>query len=289
MIISRRSFLATASSLAPLLHSRALAAKLEGVRIGVTDWDFGRVGKIESIAVAKSLGFEGVQLRLDREKGTDRLALENPELQASYLAESKRQNLPLAGTSLAGLQADPKQSGKLGERWVASGIAITRNLHAGVLLVPLFFKDVPSATASDYAVALLKDMAPEAQKSGVVMGLENWLSAEDNVRIMDRIQSPAVRMYYDVGITTRLGLDAPKEIRWLGRNRVAQFHLKDDVRYFGEGKVDFAAVLRAIADIGYEGFANLEKSGMVRSSSVEDDMRRNLIYIRNVIEQVRRA
>ena len=44
MILSRRSFLATASSLAPLSNSRASAAKPEGVRIGVTDWDFGRVG-----------------------------------------------------------------------------------------------------------------------------------------------------------------------------------------------------------------------------------------------------
>ncbi|MCL5744954.1 MAG: sugar phosphate isomerase/epimerase [Acidobacteria bacterium] len=275
MTISRRSFLAAAS----------LLVRVPKFRIGVTDWDLGRAGKVESIAVAKRLGFEGIQLRLDREKGADRLVLANPELQAAYLEESKRLGLPLAGASLAGLQANPKQSGKSGESWVAAGIGITRKLNAGVLLVPFFFKDVPFAATSDYVTALLGDLAPDAEKAGVAIGLENWLSAEDNVRIMDRIHSPAVRMYYDVGITTRLGLDAPKEIRWLGKSRIAQIHLKDDVRYFGEGKVDFAAVLRAMAGIGYEGFAHIEKSGAVKSSTVEEDMRRNLNYIRAMMKQ----
>jgi L-ribulose-5-phosphate 3-epimerase len=284
MNLTRRSFLAC--TLAPAYAQRR---KLEGVRIGATDWDLGRAGKVESIAVAKRLGFDGVQVRLDREKGADRLVLENPELQTGYLVESRRQNIALAGTSLAALQADPKRSGREGEKWVAAGIAVTSKLKAEVLLVPFFFKDVPFPTTSDYVVALLKDTAAEAQRSGVVIGMENWLSAEDNARIMDRLGSPAVRMYYDVGITTRLGFDAPKEIRWLGKDRIAQFHLKDDVRYFGEGKVDFAAVLRAIADTGYRGFANLEKSGAVRSSTVEEDIERNLLYIREAVRRLQRG
>ena len=48
--------------------------------------------------------------------------------------------------------------------------------------------------------------------------------------------------------------------------------------YLGEGKIDFKAVLQAIADIRFVGFANLETSAP--SKSVEQDMRRNLQYIR---------
>jgi sugar phosphate isomerase/epimerase len=57
--------------------------------------------------------------------------------------------------------------------------------------------------------------------------------------------------------------------------------------YLGEGKVDFRAVMRAIADIGYEGFANLETPSP--SKSIESDTRRNLGYIRNLIEEIRRG
>ncbi len=66
--------------------------------------------------------------------------------------------------------------------------------------------------------------------------------------------------------------------RWLGRQRICQIHLKDNPHYLGEGKIDFKAVLQAIADIRFKGFANLETNSP--SNSVDGDMRRNLRYIR---------
>ena len=38
----------------------------------------------------------------------------------------------------------------------------------------------------DYVGDALRDLAPEATKAGVILGLENTISAEDNVRIMER-------------------------------------------------------------------------------------------------------
>jgi sugar phosphate isomerase/epimerase len=124
-------------------------------------------------------------------------------------------------------------------------------------------------------------MAPEAEKAGVFLGLEDTNSAEDNVRIMERSRSKAVSVYYDVGNSTTNGYDVIKEIRWLGKNRICQIHLKDNPGYMGEGKIDFPAVMRVISDIGLTGFANLETSAP--SHSIEGDMSRNLGYIRKVM------
>ena len=44
------------------------------------------------------------------------------------------------------------------------------------------------------------------------------------------------------------------------------------------GKIDFKAVLQAIADIQFKGFGNLETAAP--SKSADQDMRRNLQYIR---------
>src|SRR6185437_5912746 len=73
-----------------------------------------------------------------------------------------------------------------------------------------------------------RDIAPAAEKAGVILGLEDTISAEDNVRIMERSKSPAVLTYYDVGNSTEGGFDVQKEIRWLGKERICQFHLKDN-------------------------------------------------------------
>ena len=56
----------------------------------------------------------------------------------------------------------------------------------------------------------------EAEKAKVLLGLENTISAEDNLRIMERSKSKAVKTYYDVGNSTNDGFDIIKELRLLG-------------------------------------------------------------------------
>jgi sugar phosphate isomerase/epimerase len=90
-------------------------------------------------------------------------------------------------------------------------------------------------------------------------------------------------VYYDVGNSTEAGFDVVKEIRWLGKDRICQFHLKDNPHFLGEGKIQFAPIMRAIRDIRFSGFANLETDA--RPNQVEADLRRNLAYIRNVMAQ----
>jgi sugar phosphate isomerase/epimerase len=64
----------------------------------------------------------------------------------------------------------------------------------------------------------LREVAPKAEKAGVILGVESSLSAEDNMRIIDRVGSPAVKVYYDVANSTERGYDIGKEIRWLGKH-----------------------------------------------------------------------
>jgi hypothetical protein len=118
----------------------------------------------------------------------------------------------------------------------------------------------------------------------VILGLEDTISAEDNVRIMDRVASKNVLVYYDIGNSTNNGFDVVKEIRWLGKDRICQMHLKDNPNYMGEGKIDFDAVVKAIHDIGFTGWANLE-TDTHNGSTVEADMRRNLAFIRGELKR----
>jgi sugar phosphate isomerase/epimerase len=137
----------------------------------------------------------------------------------------------------------------------------------------------------DYVGDALKELAPEAQKAGIILGLEDTISAEDNVRIMDRAGNPkSLLVYYDVGNSTRAGFDVVPEIKWLGGKRICQVHLKDNPGYLGEGKIDFPKVVQALTDIGFSGFANLETDSP--SKVVEADMKRNLTYVRKLMMAV---
>ena len=267
-----------AASLWPSL-ARAAARGVQ-FRIGVTDWNLRQENKPEAVALARKLGFDGVQVSLG--KGTDTLPLADPAMQQTYLAESKRAGLPLASVCLEVLHRNILKSDPLGPRWVVDSIPIARALGVKVVLLPFFGKGALETPAEmDYVGDVLKEIAPQAEKVGVILGLEDTISAKDNVRIMEHAKSSAVLTYYDVGNSTKNGFDVTEEIRWLGAERICEVHLKDNPHYLGKGTIDFPAVVDALAEIGFKHWAQLETS--CPTDSVENDMATNLAYIRGVV------
>jgi sugar phosphate isomerase/epimerase len=280
--MTRRTFLQAAGA-ATAASANLLAAKPK-LEIGVTDWNLNQTGKVEAVGLAKQLGFDGIQVSLGRKPAADRLPLADPEIQEKYLAASKAQGIPINSTCLDILHVNCLKNDPLGKKWVADSIPITQKLNAKVVLLPFFGKCALATPAEmDYVGDLLRELGPEAGKAGVILGLENTISADDNIRILDRASSKAVQVYYDIGNSTNGGFDPSREIRQLGRKRICQFHFKDNPHYLGEGKIDMAAVLRAITEIEYRGFANLETDSPSRS--IEADMKRNLSFVRRLMAE----
>jgi len=275
MKVTRRTFLAAAAAL-------PAAGKSYAFDIGVTDWNLRLTGKLEAIALAARVGFAGVQVSLGRKPVDNKLPLDNNDLIAQYKAEAKKHNIKLMGTCLDILHVNYLKNDKLGAKWVADSIPITKKLGIKVILLPFFGKGaLETQGEKDYVGDVLRDIAPEAEKQGVILGLEDTISAEDNVRIAERSRSKAVVTYYDIGNSTRNGFDPVREIRWLGKKRICQIHLKDNPGYLGEGKIDMPAVLKAMRDIGFDQHAVLETDSP--SKNVEADMKRNLTYLLKVL------
>jgi sugar phosphate isomerase/epimerase len=279
---TRREFLSSAIALG--FTSRLAFAERAKLRIGVTDWNLNMGANPDAVSLAAQLGFDGVQVSFGRKIVNDKMPVDNPEVVARYLSLSKRYNIPIDGTCVDRLHDNGLKSDKLAPKWVLDSIRLTKALNAKVLLLPFFGRwALQSETEMINVGDVLRHLAPEAEKAGVILGLEDTISAEDNVRIMDRSRSANVLVYYDVGNSTRAGFDVVKEIRWLGKDRICQFHLKDNPHYLGKGDIQFPPIIKAIRDIGFSGYANLETDA--HPNQLEADMRRNLAYIRKVIEQ----
>jgi len=279
---TRREFLYSAAAFTFASHlGSAEGTKL---RIGVTDWNLNMGANPDAVALAARLGFEGLQVSFGRKIVDDKMPVDNPGIVARYLSLSKQYRIPIDGTCVDRLHDNGLKSDKLAPKWVRDSIRLTKALNAKVLLLPFFGRwALQSRDEMDHLGDVLRDLAPEAERAGVILGLEDTISAEDNVRIMDQSRSASVQVYYDVGNSTKAGFDVVKEIRWLGKDRICQFHLKDNPHYLGEGDIQFPAIIEAIRDIGFSGYANLETDS--HPNQLEADMRKNLAYIRNVIKQ----
>ena len=91
-----------------------------------------------------------------------------------------------------------------------------------------------------------------------MLGIESWLSAPDHLRILDAVGSRSVQVYYDLANSTQMGYDILAEIRQLGRDRICEFHAKENGFLLGQGRIDFPAVRKAMDDIGYSGWIQIE-------------------------------
>src|ERR1017187_7689319 len=302
--MTRRDLLAAALAV-PLV--RAAGAKIP---IGITDWNLRLSANPEAIPLAAQLGFDGIQISCGRRLAEDKMPLDNPQAIARCLALSKQHKIPIVATCADRLHDNGLKSDPLAVRWVRDSIRLTRAVGTRVLLLPFFGKwALGTGAEMEYTGDALRDLAPEAEKANVILGLENTISAEDNVRIMDRARSKNVLVYYDVGNSVCAGVDnvrimdrarsknvlvyydvgnsstngfdVVKEIRWLGKDRICQIHLKDNPNYLGEGKIQFVPIMAAIREIGFSGYAVLETDAK-SAATLEGDMQRNLGYARGV-------
>lgn len=275
----RRTFLQ--AGVAALTGTALGRASAEAFKVGVTDWNLRKGADPEAVTLAAQLGFQGVQVSFGREITDGKMPADNPETIARYLELSKKHNVTLDGTCVDRLHNNGLKSDPAASKWVLDSIRLTKQLGTRVLLLPFFGRwALETQAEKDHTGDVLKELAPEAEKASVVLGIEDTISAEDNVRIMDRAKSPNVLVYYDVGNSTLAGFDPVKEIRWLGKDRICQIHLKDNPHYLGEGKIQFEPIIRAMHDIGYSAWANLETE--VKPADLEHGMKKNLAYIRKL-------
>jgi L-ribulose-5-phosphate 3-epimerase len=213
-----------------------------------------------------------------------KLPTDNPDVIARYLSLAQQQGITIDGTCVDKLHDNGLKSDPLALKWMSDAIRLTRDLKTTVLLVPFFGRwAMKTDTEIAHVGDALRELAPEAEKAGVILGVEDTISAEDNVRIMDLSRSAHVKVYYDVGNSTKAGFDVVKEIRWLGKDRICQLHFKDNPHMLGEGSIQFAPIVRAIRDIGWSGWANLETDA--RPASFDEDLRQNLSYIQRILQQ----
>ena len=249
-----------------------------GFKIGVFDTYLGKAADPRSVKKAREFGIEGLQVDMGR---TDPPSLLDREVQRRYMELSKEHDVEIASLALGVLNTVPYKSDPRAERWVSQSIDACEAMGVEVVLLAFFVKGELcwDKQGVDAVVEKLKRVAPKAESAGVILGLESMLSGEQHMDIIERVGSPAVKVYYDVANSNSKGYNIYDEIRMLGSN-ICQFHAKDNSGLFGKGDIDFQRVREAMDDIDYRGWLVIEAGAI--PTGAEESLRANLEYLRKI-------
>ena len=222
---------------------------------------------LDRFKLAAAVGFQGVEAQTVKEPETV-AAIKEASVQSGVPIHSVMNmdhwKYPLSSgetsvveTSMKGMQTSLRNA----KEWGASA----------VLLVPAVV-DANTSYKDAYARSQerIRELVPLAKELGVVIAIENvWnkflLSPLEFVRYIDELESPWVKAYFDVGNIVLYGY--PQDwIRTLG-DRIVKVHLKDfdsDTKKFvplREGSIEWPAVVNALRETGFSGFATVELKG----------------------------
>jgi L-ribulose-5-phosphate 3-epimerase len=249
--------------------------------IGACDWSLGKTSDLKSLEVAKTIGLDGVQVS----PGTleNNMHLFRKEVQKQYLSEARTQGVQVGGLGLGILNKVPYASDPRAEEWVSKTIDAAKAMEVKVILVAFFEEgDIKNdKKGQQEVIKKFKKVAPKAEKAGVILGIESWLSAKEHMNIIDEVGSPNLQVYYDVANSHKMGYNIYDEIRWLGKN-ICEFHAKENGNLLGKGAIDFKEVRKAMDEIGFQGWVQIEGSVPPQKELVES-YKANNQFLRRIL------
>jgi len=300
MSISRRAFVKQAA-IASAAWPAAAAAQSTPVqtnaarnpvplRVGMTDWNLGQRGDITKIALAREIGLDGIQVSLQFPTDGKSPTLRDPATQAAFKRAALDNGIQICSLAIGspGKARLPFHSNPASAILLAEAVEVARNLGTNNILLPILgdsHLDMTNQAQVDTFIGMMKELARYAEKYEVVIGLEDWLSAEDNLRLLDAIGSDYVGIYYDahniVARNARNGRtgDIYVEPKLLGAH-IHQVHVKnaDKLLETPGGRIEWPRMAQEFYDIGYRGWYVLETGSPTKDLIA--DTRANIEYVK---------
>lgn len=254
------------------------------VRVGMTDWNLGQRGDIAKIALAREIGLDGIQVSVQYPTDGKTPTLRDTKTQETFKRAALENGIQICSLAIGnpGKARLPMHTNPAFAILLVEAVEIAHNLGTNNILLPILGDshiDMTNQSQVDTFVTMMKEVARYAEKHGVVVALEDWISAEDNIKLLDAIGSEYVAVYYDAHNIVPRVKDIYAEPKMLGK-RIHQIHVKNaNMLMSGQGgRLDWPRMAKEFYEIGYRGWYVLETGSPTKD--IVADTRANIEYVK---------
>lgn len=251
--------------------------------LGACDWSLQRACNPAVFTYAKKIGLDGVQLSYNSR--SDESYLLRPENQQAMLEAAKKSGVKIASLAIGELNRVPLKSEARTVEWVSGSIDAAKALKVKVVLLAFFSQgDLRNDEAGKKVVIeRLKSLMPKAEKQGVTLAIESYLSAQEHLDIIEAVGSPNLKVYYDPRNAADAGHDPYTEIPLLGQRKlICEVHLKENGLLLGQGSIDWPRIRQLLNEIHFKGWAQLE-GAMPPGKTLDEAYPQNVQYARKIV------
>ncbi len=260
-------------------------------RIAVCDWMILKRQKLGAFQLAKDIGADGLEVDMgglgDRETFDSQLA--KPEVRRQFLDKARGLNLEICSLAMSGFYAQSFAERPTVPRMVQDCLDTMKAMNVKIAFLPLGVQGdlLKRPGLRPAIVERLRAAGKQAEKAGVVIGIETALDAAGELRLLEEIDSPAIKSYFNFANALKNGRDLHAELRTLGKDRICQIHCTNEDGDWLENdpKVDMPRVKQTLDEMGWSGWLVIERSRDAKDArNVKRNFGANAAYLKKVFQ-----
>jgi L-ribulose-5-phosphate 3-epimerase len=260
-------------------------------KIAASDWMMLKRQTPGALTRAKECELDGVEVDMGPlgKRPDFQNKLREADFRAAYLEQAKKLGLQISSFAMSAFYGQSVAEHPKAEQFCNDWIDLMPQLGTKVGFLPVIFRkeDQPDVAVGK-VVALMKKVAPRAEKLGVIIGLNTSLDAAGNKKLLDAVASPAVRIAYNCGEAVDANRDIYSELQTLGKDRISQVipTLSDGVWLENDKRIDVPKLKQVLDDIGWRGWLVLQRSREKdKAGDVKYNFGGNAKYLKSVFQQ----
>jgi sugar phosphate isomerase/epimerase len=274
-------------------ETNAPAISQQRYKIAVCDWMILKRQKLGAFQLTKDIGADGVEVDMGS-LGTNETFVSaittDAKLRQQFLDKARELNLEIPSLAMSGFYAQSFAERPTVPRMTQDCIDTMKEMNVKIAFLPLGVRSdlVKHPEFRSNVVERLKLIGKQAEKAGVIIGVETELPAAEQVKLIDDVGSPAIKIYYNFSNPLQNGHDLIAELKTLGAKRICQIHCtdQDGVWLQDDPKIDMPKVKQTLDEMGWSGWLVIERSRKANDSrNVKGNFGANTTYMKSVFQK----
>lgn len=266
-------------------------SKKQRYKVAVIDLMLLKRQKLGAIPLAKEVGADGLEIDMgglgNRPTFDNKLLIDS--IRKQFQAKAKEEGISFSSVAMTGYYAQSFCQRDSFERSIGDCITTMNLLGVKTGFLPLGVQCdlVKNPALRTAVVERLKIVGKMAEAAHVVIGIETPLPAEEQVRLLKEIGSPAIKIYVNFADIIASGRDIHQELKVLGRKRICMIHCtnKDGVWLENDPAIDMYAIKKTLKKIRWRGWLVIERSRDAKEpSNVRKNFSANVKYVKAVFQ-----
>ena len=260
-------------------------------KISVCDWMMLKRQKIGAIELAKDIDADGLELDIGGlgQNVSFQNTLKDKKTRDLFISECNRLGIQFSSLALSAFYGQSFAKRENYEQLMDECITTMQDMGIKVAFLPMGNQSDLAKEPELYPIVLerLKVVAKKAEAAGVVIGIETTLPAKEEAKLIDQINSPAIKSYVNFSAILKRKGNIVQELKTLGKDRIIQIHASNTDGFWIENDpaLNMTEIKSVLDKMGWSGWLVVERSRDAKDvNNVKKNYGANVAYLKSVFQ-----